>query len=59
MPTYTFTCKACDITVEQQRSIKDEATPLTCERCKETMKRIFNVGAVTFNGTGFYRTDNA
>jgi predicted nucleic acid-binding Zn ribbon protein len=31
--------------------------PKPCLECGEMMVRLYNFGAVTFNGSGFYKTD--
>lgn len=31
--------------------------PKPCLECGEQMVRLYNFGAVTFNGSGFYKTD--
>ena len=56
MPAYEFTCLPCDKTITVTLKLS-EAQHLTCPDCGETMKRSYSFGAVTFKGSGFYRTD--
>jgi len=39
------------------RSMSDPDPGYLCKECDLLMIRVFSVGAVTFNGSGFYRTD--
>jgi putative FmdB family regulatory protein len=58
MPTYEYRCKSCGNELEVQQSFTDD--PLTeCPACGEsTLKKVFGNIAVTFKGSGFYKTDN-
>ena len=58
MPTYEYRCKSCGNQLEVQQSFSDD--PLTtCPSCGEpTLKKVFGNIAVTFKGSGFYKTDN-
>jgi putative FmdB family regulatory protein len=56
MPAYEFTCLPCDKTLTMTLSLSDPQH-ITCPDCGEAMKRSYSFGAVTFKGSGFYRTD--
>jgi putative FmdB family regulatory protein len=56
MPAYEFTCLVCDKTITLTLQLTD-SQQITCTDCGEMMKRSYNFGAVTFKGSGFYRTD--
>jgi putative FmdB family regulatory protein len=56
MPMYEFTCLLCDKTLEMNLTL-DATQQVTCPECGEPMKRSYTFGAVTFNGSGFYKTD--
>ena len=56
MPMYEFTCLLCDKTLEMNLTL-DATQNVTCPECQEPMKRSYTFGAVTFNGSGFYKTD--
>jgi putative FmdB family regulatory protein len=58
MPTYSYVCKSCEHAFQAQQSIHDAALT-ECPECKGELRKVFGVGAVTFKGTGFYKTDNA
>jgi putative FmdB family regulatory protein len=58
MPTYDYSCDACDHTFEVFESISAE--PQTkCPQCKKKkLRRLFGAGAgLVFKGSGFYQTD--
>ena len=58
MPTYEYRCKSCSHELEVQQSFTDD--PLsTCPSCgAEALRKVFGNIAVTFKGSGFYKTDN-
>jgi putative FmdB family regulatory protein len=56
MPAYEFTCLPCDKTITMTLKLI-ESQQITCTSCGEIMNRSYNFGAVTFKGSGFYRTD--
>lgn len=56
MPMYEFTCLLCDKTLEMNLTLESTQN-VTCPECGEPMKRSYTFGAVTFNGSGFYKTD--
>jgi putative FmdB family regulatory protein len=55
MPIYEFTCLPCDRTLTVSATY-DELEGIACD-CGEIMKRSYNFAAVTFKGSGFYKTD--
>lgn len=58
MPAYEFTCLPCDRTITVTLKLTEEQE-LTCPDCGDQMKRSYSFGAVTFKGSGFYKTDNS
>jgi putative FmdB family regulatory protein len=56
MPNYEFTCLVCDKTITLTLKLT-ESQSITCPECGEMMRRSYNFGAITFKGSGFYRTD--
>lgn len=56
MPTYDFQCKGCQQTVTITASMSELKTP-QCLQCLTNMHRLWDVGAITFRGRGFYTTD--
>ncbi|HUS60884.1 MAG TPA: zinc ribbon domain-containing protein [Acidimicrobiales bacterium] len=57
MPTYEYRCKSCDETHEAQQSFTDP--PLTeCPHCGGVLRKVFGNIAVSFKGSGFYKTDS-
>ena len=58
MPTYDYSCDACEHEFEVFESITAE--PQTkCPKCKKKkLRRLFGAGAgLVFKGSGFYQTD--
>ncbi len=57
MSKYEYACKSCGEHLEVMQSFTDE--PLTeCPACGGPLRKVFSVPAITFKGSGFYRTDN-
>jgi len=57
MPTYEYTCKACDEHLEVVQSFKD--TALTeCPACGGPLRKVFGNIGIAFKGSGFYKTDS-
>ncbi len=57
MPTYSYRCTECSTAFDIQQSFTDDALT-TCPACQGALRKIFSVTGVTFNGSGFYRTDS-
>jgi putative FmdB family regulatory protein len=58
MPTYSYLCKDCGQAIEVQQSFSDPALT-SCESCGGELRKQFGNLAVSFKGSGFYRTDSA
>jgi len=57
MPTYSYRCQSCLHAFDIQQAFTDE--PLTtCPECGKALRKIFSPVGVTFQGSGFYRTDS-
>ena len=57
MPKYEYACKSCGEHLEVVQSFTD--APLTeCPACGGPLRKVFSAPAITFKGSGFYRTDN-
>ncbi|MCF8549021.1 MAG: FmdB family transcriptional regulator [Pontimonas sp.] len=57
MPTYSYRCTACDVAFDIQQEFTDESLT-TCEACGGKLRKLFSAVGVTFQGSGFYRTDS-
>jgi len=57
MPTYAYCCKDCGYQTLENRTIEERDNDTPCPKCRTLMVRPMNFGIVTFNGTGFYKTD--
>ena len=57
MPTYSYRCRDCEVEFDIQQAFSDD--PLTqCPECQGTLRKLFSPVGVTFQGSGFYRTDS-
>ncbi|MBU4464762.1 MAG: FmdB family transcriptional regulator [Actinobacteria bacterium] len=57
MPTYAYACKECGHRFEAVQSFSD-ATLTECPECGGLLRKEYGSIGVTFNGSGFYRTDS-
>src|SRR4051812_8422495 len=57
MPTYEYRCKSCGHELEVQQSFTDSALT-ECPVCHGELRKVFGNIAVTFKGSGFYKTDS-
>lgn len=57
MPTYAYACKDCGHRFDAVQSFADAALT-ECPECGGTLRKQFGTVGVTFNGSGFYRTDS-
>jgi len=57
MAKYDYQCKPCHMSVEVERSIHEEESPVYCPDCREPMARVYNNVGVVLKGGGFYKND--
>lgn len=57
MATYEYKCSKCENRITVVRSISDKDPGYECEACKLPLTKVYSIGAVTFNGNGFYSKD--
>ena len=57
MPTYAYRCAECDHAFDIYQSFSDDALT-ECPECGGRLRKVFGSLGVTFNGSGFYRTDS-
>jgi len=57
MPTYAYACTACGHRFDAVQSFSDSALT-ECPECGGTLRKQYGSIGVTFNGSGFYRTDS-
>jgi putative FmdB family regulatory protein len=50
MPIYEYKCVKCQISMEMERSIHEEADPICCG---ESMRRVYGTFGITFKGNGW------
>ena len=57
MPTYAYACKHCGHRFDAVQSFADP-TLTECPECGGVLRKEYGSIGVTFNGSGFYRTDS-
>lgn len=57
MPTYAYACTSCGHTFDTVQSFSDDALT-ECPECGGALRKQYGSIGVTFNGSGFYRTDS-
>jgi putative FmdB family regulatory protein len=57
MPSYNYKCPQCEAVLTVVRSMMESDPGYTCDACNIAMNRVYSVGAITFNGSGFYSKD--
>jgi len=57
MPTYAYACKQCGHRFDAVQSFSDAALT-ECPACGGELRKQYGSIGVTFNGSGFYRTDS-
>ncbi|MGF6821780.1 putative FmdB family regulatory protein [Microbacterium sp. ZKA21] len=57
MPTYAYACTQCGHQFDAVQSFSDAALT-ACPECGGTLRKQYGSIGVTFNGSGFYRTDS-
>ena len=50
MPIYEYKCVKCQIAMELEKSIHEEADPICCG---ESMRRVYGTFGITFKGDGW------
>jgi putative FmdB family regulatory protein len=57
MPTYSYRCTECSTAFDIQQAFTDDSLT-ECPTCQGRLRKVFSSIGVTFNGSGFYRTDS-
>lgn len=57
MPTYAYACASCGHAFDTVQSFSDDALTI-CPECGGALRKQYGSIGVTFNGSGFYRTDS-
>ena len=57
MPTYSYRCTECENAFDIVQSFTDDSLTV-CPTCGGKLRKVFSPIGVTFNGSGFYRTDS-
>jgi putative FmdB family regulatory protein len=57
VPTYSYRCTQCDNAFDIHQDFSDSSLT-ECPVCGGALRKVYGSIGVTFNGTGFYRTDS-
>jgi putative FmdB family regulatory protein len=57
MPTYAYACTSCSHQFDAVQSFSEDALAI-CPECGGALRKQYGSIGVTFNGSGFYRTDS-
>ena len=57
MPVYAYACRDCGNAFDIRQEFTDESLTV-CEACGGRLRKQFGAVGVSFNGSGFYRTDS-
>ena len=57
MPTYSYRCTECDNAFDIHQAFTEDSLTV-CPACGGVLRKVFSAVGVTFNGSGFYRTDS-
>jgi len=57
VPTYSYRCTECGNAFDVVQSFTDDSLTV-CPVCSGVLRKVFSPVGVTFNGSGFYRTDS-
>jgi putative FmdB family regulatory protein len=58
MPIYEYECRECKTKESFVRSVTESDPGYNCKACNLQLTRVYSLGAITFNGSGFYSTEN-
>lgn len=57
MPVYAYSCRDCGNAFDIRQEFTDDSLTV-CEACGGRLRKQFGAVGVSFNGSGFYRTDS-
>jgi len=57
VPTYSYRCTECTNAFDIHQAFTDDSLTV-CPVCGGKLRKVFSAVGVTFNGSGFYRTDS-
>jgi len=57
MPTYSYRCTECQTAFDRVQAFTDDSLTV-CPSCGGRLRKLYSAVGVTFNGSGFYRTDS-
>jgi putative FmdB family regulatory protein len=57
MAVYQYKCNQCETNIDIKRDMNEKDHGYKCSTCNSDLIRVYSLGAVTFNGSGFYSKD--
>jgi len=57
VPTYSYRCTECETAFDIHQAFTEDSLTV-CPTCGGKLRKVFSAVGVTFNGSGFYRTDS-
>jgi len=57
VPTYSYRCTECENAFDIHQAFTEDSLTV-CPACGGALRKVFSAVGVTFNGSGFYRTDS-
>jgi putative FmdB family regulatory protein len=57
VPTYSYTCTACEHQFDTVQKFTDSSLT-DCPECSGRLRKLFSSVGIVFKGSGFYRTDS-
>lgn len=58
MPSYEYDCTSCSAKYTKIRSMSENDPGYLCDTCQNPLVRVYSNVGISFNGPGFYTTDN-
>ena len=58
MASYEYDCMACAVRYTKIRSMSEDDPGYSCDTCNAALVRVYSNVGISFNGSGFYTTDN-
>ena len=58
LATYEYDCMSCAKRYLKVRPMSENDPGYTCDDCNKKLVRVYSSVGITFNGSGFYKTDN-
>lgn len=57
MAIYQYKCNECQANIDIKRDMDESDPGYKCDTCNSDLVRVYSLGTVIFNGSGFYSKD--